>query len=374
MSKKGKFSLLSFLIEEKLIFYKSINKTKKLIAFSILRVKDLPKLLVNLNKMLKKRLIKAYSIQIQINSKIRERIILYFEDQEKERILTTFNLIHQKLTKEIKFLHFFKNDNLKREFLNIFSNKITPQSDVVIDKELLRINYNQISLLINCFQIKINLIQDRIDFIHSLIQILKKLNSSGFLIFNVRINNFNEIHLNSYYLNISKKENNQNLNLEKEINSLYELPIFKSVSINLQSLHKILWRKALGIEFSVVKDLIDFFLTFSIYDFQNLNLFINQFQKMFNLNQIEVHKLNSNLLLVEQSALFLIINNIDMRLIEKIITKYKTTYKIYLINLSTTGYNHNSERNKIESIQNLKLLTFKDIINLDFLKIKNHSS
>ena len=240
MSRKGKFNLLSFLIEEKLIFYKSINKTKKIIAFSILSSKNIPKVLVILNKMLKKRLIKSYSIQIETNSKSRKRIFLYFEDQEKERILTTFNLIHQKLTKEIKFLHFFKNDNLKREFLNIFSNKITPQSDVVIDKELLRINYNQISLLINCFQIKINLIQDRIDFIHSLIQILKKLNSSGFLIFNVRINNFNEIHLNSYYLNISKKENNQNLNLEKEINSLYELPIFKSVSINLQSLHKIM--------------------------------------------------------------------------------------------------------------------------------------
>lgn len=372
MSRKGKFNLLSFLIEEKLIFYKSINKTKKLIAFSILSSKNIPKVLVILNKMLKKRLIRSYSIQIKTDSKSRERIFLYFEDQEKERILTTFNLIHQKLNTEIKALRFFKKGNLKREFFKIFSNKITPYSDVIIDKESIRIHYDQKSLLIKCYQIKINLIHDRIEFIPSLIQLLNKLNSYGFLIFNVRINNYDEITLNSYYLRISKKEKDQDLNLENEINSLYDTPIFKAINVKFHSFYKILWRKALSLEFSVVKDLLNLFLTYSVYDFQNSNLFINQLLRMFQLNQIEVHKLNSNLLLLDkQSALYLIINNAEMSLLEKVITQYKTTHKIYLINISTKDYN-NSELNKIESIPNLKLLTFKDIINLDFLKIKTN--
>lgn len=372
MSRKGKFNLLSFLIEEKLIFYKSINKTKKLIAFSILSSKNIPKVLVILNKMLKKRLIRSYSIQIKTDSKSRERIFLYFEDQEKERILATFNLIHQKLNTEIKALRFFKKGNLKREFFKIFSNKITPYSDVIIDKESIRIHYDQKSLLIKCYQIKINLIHDRIEFIPSLIQLLNKLNSYGFLIFNVRINNYDEITLNSYYLRISKKEKDQDLNLENEINSLYDTPIFKAINVKFHSFYKILWRKALSLEFSVVKDLLNLFLTYSVYDFQNSNLFINQLLRMFQLNQIEVHKLNSNLLLLDkQSALYLIINNAEMSLLEKVITQYKTTHKIYLINISTKDYN-NSELNKIESIPNLKLLTFKDIINLDFLKIKTN--
>ena len=374
MSRKGKFNLLSFLIEEKLIFYKSINKTKKLIAFSILSSKNIPKVLVNLNKMLKKRLIKSYSIQIQTNSKSKGRILLYFEDQEKERILTTFNLIHQKLNTEIKSLRFFKKGNLKREFFNIFSNKITPQSDVIIDKESIRIQYNHKSLFIKCYQIKINLIHDRIEFIPTLIQILNNLNSYGFLIFDVRINNFNEINLNSYFLSITKKEKDHDSNLENEINSLYESPIFKAINVKLRSFYKILWRKAIGIEFSVMKDLLDFFLIYSVYDFQNSSLFINQLQKMFKLNQIEVHKLNSNLLLHdEQKALYLILNNADMKLVEKVITEYKATHKIYLMNLSPKVSN-NSDLNKIESIQNLQLLTLKDIINLNFLKIKSQSS
>ncbi|MFX0009887.1 MAG: hypothetical protein ACFE9R_06210 [Candidatus Hermodarchaeota archaeon] len=332
----------------------------------------MPKVLVILNKMLMKRLIKSYSIQIQTNSKSRERIFLYFEDQEKERILTTFNLIHQKLNKEIKAVRFFKKGNLKREFFNIFSNKITPHSDVIIDKDSIRIQYDQKSLLIKCYQIKIDLIHDRIEFIPSLMQLLNNLNSYGFLVFNVRINNFNEINLNSYYLSIAKKEKDQDLNLENEINSLYESPIFKAINIKLQSFYKILWRKALGLEFSVVKDLFELFLTFSVYDFQNSNLFIDQLQKMFRLNKIEVHKLNPNLLHVSPSALYLTLNNADIGLVEKVITEYKTTHKIYLIDLSTKD-SHNSKLKNIELIQNLKLLTFKDIINLDFLKIKNQT-
>ncbi|MFX1339923.1 MAG: hypothetical protein ACFFDK_15030, partial [Promethearchaeota archaeon] len=61
MVKKGKFKLLSYVIEDQLIFYKSLNRNKKILAFSIIEVESFFPLLQILKDYLEKRILKYFS-------------------------------------------------------------------------------------------------------------------------------------------------------------------------------------------------------------------------------------------------------------------------------------------------------------------------
>ena len=64
MTRKGKFQLLSYLIDENLIYYKSLNKNKKIIAFAMFETIKINSVIPTLNQFLKKRIIKYYTIQL----------------------------------------------------------------------------------------------------------------------------------------------------------------------------------------------------------------------------------------------------------------------------------------------------------------------
>jgi hypothetical protein len=64
MPKKGKYQLLSYLVNRYLIFYKSLNRNKKIVAFAMFEANSLNKTIPILNEFLKKRFIQSYSIQL----------------------------------------------------------------------------------------------------------------------------------------------------------------------------------------------------------------------------------------------------------------------------------------------------------------------
>jgi hypothetical protein len=119
---------------------------------------------------------------------------------------------------------------------------------------------------------------------------------------------------------------------------------------------------------------LEFFIGFSTYDFQNLSNFSNQFEENLKINQVTVHKLNRNLMLLNQSTLLLIIDKLDMDLIEKVLSKYLSSHYIFIIILSLPIYNRLLKLRNLDSIKNLTLLNIKDVINFDFSKIKKISS
>ena len=119
MLKKGKFKLLSYLIEEYLIFYKSQSKNEKLIAFAIIEVKTFSSLLPILKEFLKKQLITYFAFQLNVYDKNNKEVILSFEDTKKEQILKIFNIIQQKF-QEQKIQHqFLSNKVLETRFMSI---------------------------------------------------------------------------------------------------------------------------------------------------------------------------------------------------------------------------------------------------------------
>ena len=76
MIRKGKFKLFSYIVEDFLIFYKSINRNKKIISFSILESEDFFPLITILNNFLKQRFLNYYSIQISTTKRNKKLFFL----------------------------------------------------------------------------------------------------------------------------------------------------------------------------------------------------------------------------------------------------------------------------------------------------------
>ena len=70
MVKKGKYRLFSYLLENHLIYYKSLKLNNKLIAFALIEYSNFKSVEPILDALLRNRVIKYYSIQIEINEKI----------------------------------------------------------------------------------------------------------------------------------------------------------------------------------------------------------------------------------------------------------------------------------------------------------------
>ena len=93
MVKKGKFKLFSFLLENYLIYYKSINKSNKLIAFSILECDNFLRIIKPLNEFLLNKYLFYYSIQLNIPQKRKTSIIISLVGEKRNNIDKFFNLI-----------------------------------------------------------------------------------------------------------------------------------------------------------------------------------------------------------------------------------------------------------------------------------------
>ena len=87
MVRKGKFKLFSYIVDDYIIFYKSSNKIKKYIAFSILICEEYNSLIPVLNKFLIQRFLNYYTIQININSRNKKVILLNIEDKKRIEFL-----------------------------------------------------------------------------------------------------------------------------------------------------------------------------------------------------------------------------------------------------------------------------------------------
>ena len=161
MVKKGKFKLLSYIVDENLIYYKSLNKNKKLIAFVVLQTEGLSSIIHILNDFLKKSYIKYYSIQINTQDIEKRTIIINIEDDEKNKIIKIFNILHERLIKSDINARFLNNKVLEQEFMRIlFLNK---KSEIKIHKkkEFLAIINDSETRILEYYNIKLDLLNGK---------------------------------------------------------------------------------------------------------------------------------------------------------------------------------------------------------------------
>jgi len=353
MTQKGKFQILSYYIENNLIFYKSINNHKKLIAFTLFRIKSISTILPKILHLLTNELISYFSIQI--NTDEEKFLLICLENENRANIKKLFLIIKNKIKSEDQFEILTKNE-LEINFLKIFNNNIENTSRLrKYDDDSLLLNYRDKQIKISFYNLCLNLIEKKKSFINNLIRVLNNFNQESNLIFNFKTNNSNEILLNSYVIIFMKKETSKSL-ISKDLNSFFEATILKKQVINIEDIGYILWRLPISNLFFNYENLIELF------EFNSPSIsmkFTNYLEEKLVDKNIPFLKLNQNMMIINRKVLFIINARIEIDYIKKIIDEYYSKYFIYLVIIYEKEYQ--------------KLLKIKDISLLNCLTILNGS-
>jgi len=371
MVRKGKFKLFSFLIEKHLIYYKSLNKNNKLVAFSILKINNLLKILPILNDFLLNKFLFYYSVQINVPKNRRKTIFLTFIGNDKSRIDKFFNLIMQKIRENDNSIKILKNHNLKRHFFHILSDKISNDITVLKLEDSLIIKQGDNLQFLHFYEINCDLMHNEKVSLHNLLKALNNFNQKGYLIFNIKAINSENIVSNAYFVDIRYEKDRKSLDIKEEVNNLFNCELFKKSMIRLNRLYNMLWRANVSEIFYNLTQDADIFLSLSHYNFQDLSKFSVQFDKALRLNQIEFHTLKPNLFFIEDKILFLIQKVYNPVETSRILEKFFSKYYVFILILDMEEYKKLIQTNNIRLMENIKTLNFKEFIMFNISNMKN---
>jgi len=373
MVKKGKFKLFSFLLENDLIYYKSINKNNKLIAFSILECDNFLRIIKPLNDYLLNKYLFYYSIQLNIPQKRKTIVIISFIGEKRNNIDKFFNLIKEQINNIDKSVLFLKNRKLKRHFLHVLSNNLDGGANSMKHPNFLVLKYGDNLKFIQIHQINCDHLKNQMISLHSLQKALKNFNQKGYMIFNVRTNNHQKIVTNAYFLGIKHDVDSNVIDMDREINQLYNCDLFKKSNLNISNIYRILWRVNVSDNFYAINNDADIFFSLSHFNFQDISKFNTQFVKNLQLHQLDYYRLKPNLFFIEEKILFLILEDNNLKDIKKLLENFFSQYFIFILILNQKEYRKLIESNEVGLLDNIKILNFKDFVMLDFLELSKEN-
>jgi len=211
------------------------------------------------------------------------------------------------------------------------------------------------SRIFNFFSINLETIRKKNSFISNFSNLIRNLGRKGLLIFHFRMDHHENIKLTSYF--VEKCETNgKSSNMEEIINNFFHCNLIKRQEIKIKVIFNLIWR--LGITSHYF-----FFIDFEVlFHNKKLSCSLNllEMNELFERNllnsQIEYVKLSKNLYFVDQSYLFLILQDLDSNYIYEIIEKYYPKYFIYILILNYLGYEKLLEIESIKLIENIKII------------------
>ncbi|MFX1259212.1 MAG: hypothetical protein ACFFBZ_14780 [Promethearchaeota archaeon] len=366
MPKKGKFKLLSYLIEDSLIYYKSLNKSEKLFAFSIFKVSNLNQIILILNEFLKKRFFYYYSIQINILNQDIE-VILCFRANEKNQIIELFGLASHKLIEYDHSIQFLKKKKLEGNFINIFVKNFDSDSRIYKKTESIIIKNHSHEKVLEFYDILIKGYESQNQILIHLMNFIKNLKQNGYLILNFKIMD-NQPALNTYFIRIIESHLVNHMNFVEDVNSFFHFNVLSKSNINLAKIYRILWRLNLTKEFSPFNK-VDTTLVIGNKR-NNIPEFNLKFEEILKSNQIEFQRLNQNLIFIEQKIVFITLIKLNFKLILKIFKRFFSKYLIYLLILDENEYQKLLKVDKVRLLKDVIILNYKDFKNLDFKEFK----
>lgn len=370
MTKKSKFQLLSYLVDEYLIYYKSLNKNKKLVAFAMFETVVINSIITVLNQFLRKRLIQYYTIQLNILEKNRNVFLLNFEEIKKENILKIFNDIQQKLVEENNALKFLKNSKLERKFLEPIIKKVNSKVSLMKHGESILVLNNSNSFLLNFYYIDFDYLENKNSFINNFIKIINNFEREGYLIFNFKIDNNEEIKFSPYFVeNVIKSDDS--FNTENNINNFFNYNVLKRQNLKIREIFNYLWRLGISNDFFPLKYLNSFFTIKNQNDLTRLLKFNKVIEHNLLEYQIEYIRLSKNLIFIEEKFLFLVLTKMDSEYIKKIIKKHHSKYFIYITILNKKELEKLANITNFKSLHNLQTLNSDEILNFDFNIFRN---
>ncbi|MFX0142694.1 MAG: hypothetical protein ACFE9C_01345 [Candidatus Hodarchaeota archaeon] len=369
MAKKNKYKLFSYLIENNLIYYKSLKENSKIISFAILESQNYKIIDPFLNDLLKRRIINYYSIQIDTTDKNKKIILLNFEEYKKENVMKSFNVVQQNLEEikiSTKFLH---EKTLEERFLTIIFQNLKPNTTITKTSESIIITEKNKSKIFSFYTIDFNYIEKKTTFISSFLNLITNIGEKGSMILNFKTGNSEEIMISPYF--VLKSENFDKIhNFDNNVNSFFHSNLLRKYNVKIKTFVNLLWRLGINNNFFFLSDYDNLFdsenLTISL-DVIAMNKILEE--KLLNY-QIEYIRLSKNLIFIEQKYVFLILEHLDYDYIYKIIEKYQSKYFIYILILNDLG---NKELQKIKSIKlikSIKILNPIEIRDFNYKKFK----
>ncbi len=389
MIKKGKYNLFSFSIENEMIIYNSKNRMKKLVIFNLLMTNNLEKMIPFLNTLLRKGLIKYYSIQFLNKKHLKTLILLNYQDKIKENILKSIDRIKEEIKKSLikKSLHieFLTDNELKREFINIILEedldkdlKINTRNDFCVIKNNKKIQFIK---LYSLYFIQDTLIESILNIFFNLIT---DLGIKGNLILNFLLKNGNII-FSSFFVKYYYNKNIASKSVETVNEFISNELYLKEKKIKKNMIGYILWR------LNFTKNYSDYDknkgLVFSLCSIINENKkslvlngqksllspisknFMTLLIEFLKRNNIEFNKKDSHLIEIKNQYIILSIDDFNPSIIQDIFQKYYQNRIIYIILHDLLFFKKLVLETKITNLLGVKI--FNPISFIKFLKKAN---
>ncbi|MFX0035034.1 MAG: hypothetical protein ACFE9I_05265 [Candidatus Hermodarchaeota archaeon] len=367
MVKKGKYKLFSYLVENHLIYYKSISKYNRIVAFALLISKDVNLNLTLLNKFLRKNLIQHYSIQLGTGKNL---FILNFEDSNKEGIIKTFNLVQQKLGEIGNYHKFLKGKVLEEHFLTNIFEDINSNTSIMKDLLSFIISSEKKSIGFDFYEINLNFIKKKTTFISNFLKLINDLGRKGFLIFHFTKNSNENIKFSCYFVEIWKTTLPLK-KIEEIVNTFFHCELIKRYNMQLKEFLNFIWRIGINDSFFLLNDYYSLFSTEMLDHLVDISDINDSIEYNLTNHQIKYLRLSKNLLLIEQNCLFLTLPNLDSNFIQGIIEKYYPKYFIYILLLNNLGYESLLDTTQIKLIKNVKIINLEEVQKINYEDFKN---
>ncbi len=368
MTKKGKFKLSSFLVEDFLIYFKSINKNQKLNAFAVALVPDFQDIFPHLIQMLRKRHINYFSVQINVMEKREDLIILNLYNNNKDGIIRSFHIVYEYLNKQSKIKCFYKDDMLRNTFLGLLTTDLNSHIKLIKpSNSLMIINQNETKV----FKLyELDFERENISIlISNFINYLVNSELGGYFLLNVQFNEYDNIFARSIYINLSETIQEDKSIIEKEINEFFDRQILKSIRLELIDVFSILWRKLFNNNKQMFTKLSDWGINSE--DKLNIREIVNEIEHSFKEKNINFQKINPFLFFIEQNKIFLIVKEVDITHISKILNKYYSKYKIFILIIEDEEYDKLKKIEKITQLKDLKMMKISDLSQFNYTTLKN---
>lgn len=369
VNKKGKFRILSYLIDNNLIYYKSINKEKKLLAFSLFELSGYYPIDKILQEFLKQGLILFYSFQINI---LKPEEIMYFlciRHENKGNIFKIFNSIMYKLNQIDHSIHFFKDQELENKYLKILTLDNHKNSLISDSIGSIRVKHNSTLKTLNFYIINNSKVSEVSDIIPQFINYLGNIKRNGYLIFNFLLIN-DKISSEIYYVEFIEDLSIQIPDLELDVNNFFGSDLISKINLEIKKLFIPLWRYRLKNNHSSFQDSSKIHNLEYFYDYKVLLNFNQKFRELLEVSALEFHQFSRNLFFVEQSTLIVILATIKFKFLLNLIKKYRSKFFLLVIILNDKGYDNLMEMKNLNTIPNLKILNYEEFCQFDLKSIK----
>ncbi|MFX1370555.1 MAG: hypothetical protein ACFFCE_01745 [Promethearchaeota archaeon] len=329
-------------------------------AFAILKDIDFNITLTILNSFLRKRIIQYYSIQLDTSEKYEKVIIVNIENSKKEEILRAFYLIQQEFIDSDIKAQFLKNARLENTFLGVIFREIHDKLSIKKQSDSILLLDEETSILYNFYKINFKSIKTKKYFLFTFIKVINNIRTKGVLIFHFKIDNMENIKFTSYF--VEKCENEEHIkDSEKKINEFFNYELVKRHTMKIKEFGNFLWRLEIANNYFAFDEFNEMFvptIQHTSMDLLRMNSIIEQ--KLSN-HDIKYVRLNKNLLFINQAYLFLVLERLESKAIEKLIEKFSSKYFIYILILNQVDYEKLQEIESLILIDTVKLLHEREI-------------